>query len=222
VFTPQLRLISSTSHPATDAGYSILAGAARLIAEKARKAGVRLFFTIIPTKELVYARKVEAEGLEAPEQFLELAAAESARIRTLAAELGVLPGARYVDVVESLQQAALGTAALYLEDINGHPVATGYQVIGEHIARAVAGVVPEPPCGLFMELVDGKYYPILISPAGVWLVGTESVLEKNGWPGGDVPVADPRRLIRMPHLGTLYQIDPSRFGPAMCAGTPAD
>jgi hypothetical protein len=134
VFTPQLRLISNTSHPAVDAGYAIMTRAAELLAEKAKQAGIKLIFTIIPTKELVYARKVEAEGLAAPPQYRELVTAETGRIRTPAAALGALPGARYVDVVEPLQQAALEPVALYPENINGHPVEAGYRVIGERIA----------------------------------------------------------------------------------------
>jgi hypothetical protein len=222
VFTPQLRLISNTRHPATDAGYAILARAAGLMAEKAGKAGVQLIFTIIPTKELAFARKVEAEGLEAPPQYRDLVAAETGRIQTLAAELGALPGARYVDVVEPLQQAALGSVALYPENINGHPVAAGYRVIGERIATAVAGRVPEPYCGLYVESSGKQYFPILVSRAGVWHIAAQSVLQQNGWPDGSkATVADPRRLARLPQLGSLNRVDPPHFGPAMCQDTPA-
>lgn len=216
VFTPQLRLISNTDHPAVDAGYALMATAARLIAEKARQRGMQLVFTVIPTKELVYADKVQAEGLSAPQPYTALVGAEAARLRSLAAALQAIDGVRYVDVVKALQQAALGDTALYPDNSNGHPLAAGYKVIGERIAAAISGLVPAPPSGLYELVIGNEYNPVLVNDEGVWYFRSEDDIEQNGWPPGEIPVVFPRQVLRLPHRGVAGGVDAQRFGPACC------
>ncbi|MGI9304016.1 MAG: hypothetical protein ACR2RB_15145 [Gammaproteobacteria bacterium] len=58
--------------------------------------------------------------------------------------------ARYVDVVEPLQEAALSAPALYPQDTDGHPLAAGYEVIATAMAAAVRDQLPRAcqwPCG---------------------------------------------------------------------------
>lgn len=216
VFTPQLRLISNTDHPAVDAGYTLMAAIGRRIAEQAKHLDVQLVFTIIPTKELVYADKVRTEGLDAPPRYRELVSAESGRVQALAAALQAIDGVRYVDVTEPLQRAALGGTALYTDTINGHPLAAGYRVIGERIAAAIKGLVPEPPSGLYALAMGNEIYPVLVNDEGVWYFRTLTDIEENGWPGGDMPMVDHRQLLRLPHKGVIDGVDPQRFGPACC------
>jgi len=216
VFTPQLRLISNTNHPAVDAGYALMATAGRLMAEKVKALGMRVVFTVIPTKELVYADKVQAENLVAPEPYRALVSAESGRLQTLVAQLQAIDGVRYVDVVKPLQQAALGNTALYPENSNGHPLAAGYKVIGDSIAAAVTGLVPEPPSGLYAMIDGNEFYPVLVNDEGVWYFRSEADIEQNGWPAGEIPMVFPRQLLRLRHNGVASGVDTQRFGPACC------
>ncbi|MGB5473589.1 MAG: SGNH/GDSL hydrolase family protein [Gammaproteobacteria bacterium] len=218
VFTPQYRLISNTDHPGVDAGYALMATAGRMIAEQAKQLGIQPVFTIIPTKELAYADKVSAEGLEAPEPYRALVDAESGRVAALAAQLQAIDGARYVDVVSTLQRAALGNSALYPNDINGHPLAAGYKVIGDSIAAAITGLVPEPASGLYAFAKDSEIFLALVNDEGLWYFQSEAVIEQNGWPEGEVPMVSPRQLLRLPFKGVIDRVDPQRFGPACCQG----
>ena len=65
------------------AGYRIMADVAARIGKLAQANGVKVIFTIIPTKELVYAARVEAEGLDAPADYNHLVASERRRIADL-------------------------------------------------------------------------------------------------------------------------------------------
>lgn len=218
VFTPQLRLISNTDHPGVDAGYRLMAAVGRLMGELAQKAGTRIVFTVIPTKELVYARKVAAEGLDDPEPYRTLVAAEAGRIQALAAQLQAVEGARYVDVVGPLQAAALDGTELYPDNINGHPLATGYRVIGEHIAPALADVVPAPPRGLYaLGSGEDEYMLVLATEQGLWYFKSRRVAMQNGWQEGrEVRVLDPRQVLSTPVMGMINRVEPERFGPACC------
>lgn len=216
VFTPQLRLISNTGHPAIDAGYALMARVAELIAERAPALGMQPVFTIIPTKELVHAEKVRAAGLETPGPYRELVAAERERLAALAVRLQALAGARYVDVLEPLQRAALDGTALYRKDTNGHPAEAGYRVIGEHIAAALAGLVPVPPSGLYAYAGGDSYFPVLVNAEGLWHFQSISFIQRNGWPEGDLRKLTPRQALRLPFQGVIDRVDVQRFGPACC------
>lgn len=218
VFTPQLRLIANTEHPGVEAGYALMAEVGRLLAERARKLDVQLVFTIIPTKELVYAQKVAAEQLAAPAPYQALVTAESGRIAVLAAALQAVAGARYVDVVAPLQQAALGAAALYPADTNGHPFPAGYRVIGTALAAAVAGMVPAPARGLYGYAQDNSIYLSLVNDEGLWYFKSEAFVEQNGWPAGEIAMLSARQVLRLPFRGVIDSVDPQRFGPACCPG----
>jgi hypothetical protein len=143
VFTPELRLSSNSHHPAAKAGYGIMAKVAQAMAASPNHTrfpqgigSMRLVFTIIPTKELVYAEKIRRAQLETVAAYDELIARESANAAALATILAGLPHATYVDVIEPLQQAALNPRSLYPNDHNGHPLSPGYAVIAETLAFA--------------------------------------------------------------------------------------
>jgi len=219
VFTPTLRLASNQDHPAVDAGYAIMAAAARRISELAGPFPLQLVFTVIPTKELAYARKVARDGLAPPPDYRTLVRREQRHIEQLAGLLDGLPKARYVDVVGPLQEAALGTARLYPENINGHPLPAGYGVIARALARVVGPLVPEPPRGLVAVRRGGKGMELfLVSDEGAWPLASPRIAAANGWSLKDIPVV-PRRAIEGMMIHTvLDRVDPKRFGKAAVLG----
>jgi lysophospholipase L1-like esterase len=138
IFTPVGRLNANSDHPAVRAGYAIMAETARRIAGLVSSHDVEVVFTVIPTRELVYRQRVEAEGLSPPESYRQLVAMESRYIDLLAETIQSIPGGRYIDLVTALQSAALGDASLYPRKWDGHPGAAGYQAIATALAPAVS------------------------------------------------------------------------------------
>jgi len=218
VFTPRYRLASNDEHPAVTAGYAIMLKAAARIGELAQSNGVKVIFTIIPTKELVYARKVAAEGFDAPAEYSRLVMLEQQRIDGLRGQLERLAGVRYVDTLGVLQQAAMGGINLYPETGNGHPVSSGYAVIGKALVQAVGELLPPARSGLY-ALMDGDTFKVLlVSPEGGWFFNDFSLLEANGWPPEELQTIELRDIVNLPHRGVVSEVDSARFGPACCKG----
>jgi lysophospholipase L1-like esterase len=216
VFTPRYRLASNDENPVVTAGYSIMANVAARIAGLAQKNAVKLVFTIIPTKELVYAARVEAEGLDAPADYNRLVASERRRIAELRGRLELLPGVRYVDLLEPLQRAALGKDRLYPDTVNGHPVAAGYRIIGRELARGIEDLLPAPPSGLYALMDDDTFNVLLVNREGVWYFNSFDLIEANGWPAAELQTIELRDILDLPHLGVVDAVDPARYGPASC------
>ncbi len=212
-FTPALRLHSNRNHPAADAGWGVMWQVAREIERLATQQGVTLVFTIIPTKELVYAPQVAGRP-DAPPAYAELIASEQARIDGLRERIEGLSKARYVDVVAPLQEAAMAEPGLYPFNENGHPLAAGYQVIGATVAGAVAADLPMPRRGFFLVRAGNRYTPVLVSDDGVRSFVSEELMEANGWPPGDYAVVTARDLSALPLQGVITEVDPDRYGPA--------
>jgi lysophospholipase L1-like esterase len=216
VFTPRLRYSANDpSDPAVRAGYGILREAARLMAEHAQRANIKLVMTVIPTKELAYRKKVAGSASAPAQDYAQLVQAEAQNIAAFAAAIATLPGAIYVDVVGPLQEAALGSQPIYPDDADGHPIATGYRVIGKAIAQAVDPVLRDRPVGLVAYSVEhDKYSLSLINHEGVWRVSDLSLLTANGW-GENLKIerVDYQDIATLPSMGTLSQVDRRRFGP---------
>jgi tetratricopeptide (TPR) repeat protein len=136
-FTPRLRLGSNNDHPAVGAGYAVMAEVARRMGTMADENNTNLVFTIIPTKELVYEKKVKLDRLQPPADYSALVQAERRNLEELARQLQAVPGALYVDVLDSLQEAALTTSGMYPNNLNGHPLSHGYAVIAEALAGEI-------------------------------------------------------------------------------------
>jgi len=137
-FTPKGRLaVNDRDSPAVRAGYAIMAQCARRMSAHAARGDTALVFTVIPTRELVYATKVAQEGLAAPQTYRRLVTMEQANIAELAGQLSNLPGARYVDLVAPLQAAALADTPLYPRQWDGHPGQAGYAIIAATLATAL-------------------------------------------------------------------------------------
>jgi len=140
VFTPHGRYACNRDHPAPDAGYVIIENVARRIAERVEEAHARAIFTIIPTKELAFYPRIARAGIPQDATYAALVKAETNRIQGLRESLADIHSARYVEVVEPLQQAVLNTSVQYYKrNSDGHPTGRGYEVI----ARAIAGPVGE-------------------------------------------------------------------------------
>lgn len=217
VFTPTYRLSSNRDHPAVDAGYAIMADVADRIGELAQQAGIRVAFTVIPTKELAFARKVDHEGLAQPADYATLIRRERARIDSLSESIRAIPGALYIDVLEALQQAVLGPENLYTDSMDGHPAAAGYKVIGETVAAQLGGLLPAAPSGLYALRDGDRFNILLVNDEGAWYFDSQDLIEKNGWPPGELPSIHARDLVNIPHRGTVTTVDATRFGPACCA-----
>jgi hypothetical protein len=214
VFTPTLRLVSNLEHPAVEAGYTIMADVARRIAESVSNRDVKLFFTIIPTKELVYAKKVSADGLQAPQDYQTLVAREAVNIEQLSGQIQSYPEAAYVDVLQPLQQQAMQAAGLYPEDGNGHPVDLGYDVIGRVLAAAVKPYLSIPRRELVtLEVAQGQYQYLLLTDNGLYVFGSTDFIESNGWPPGRVKTITQDELAGLSPRGVINEVNPALYGP---------
>ena len=213
VFTPSLRMTSNSEMPAVRAGYDIMSSVAKRMGIQAQQKGIRLVFTIIPTKELAYAEKVAGEEIVVRDDYALLVEKEMGNLVYLANLLSAIPEALYVDVLGPLQEAAKGPAALYPEDKNGHPVAAGYEVIGRALADSVKQFMPSSPQGLYALMDGGEFQIVLINNQGVWYFDNVEDIEANGWPPGELPEIEMRDLAMLPHNGIITTVDKARFGP---------
>jgi len=137
-FMPGKRLaVNDTDFPAVRAGYAIMAEVARRIMTIATGHEISVVFTVIPTRELVYAKKVDSDELVAPEQYQRLVFLEHKNIGELAAAIRAIPGAVYVDLVKPMQLAAMSNKPLYPRRWDGHPGTEGYAVISRVLAAAL-------------------------------------------------------------------------------------
>jgi hypothetical protein len=137
VFTPWLRLYSIRESPAVDAGWDIMAEVARRIAADAAGRGVHAVFTLIPTKELVYAPLLRGDGATVNQPYVDLVTIEERRIARLRRTLSALEGGSYVDLLKPLQQAVLDGIETHPLYVQGHPNPTGYELIARTLAPEV-------------------------------------------------------------------------------------
>lgn len=215
VFSPKLRFTSNDrNHRAVRAGWSILSTVAAHLASEASKTNTKLILTIVPTKELVYARKIAAEGLVPPEEYRALIAAEATNITDLAEQIKALPNVHYADLIELLQLAVLQPKAYYPTNLNGHPLADGYKIIAEALSPTVLRLNPARPLGpMAIKANNNNHVLLLATREGVWRVSSTQVLAANGWKSESVPVVSERDLSGKPFRGDLTEINPRRFGP---------
>jgi len=218
-FSPRLRLAANHSdYAGVRAGYTIMADVAQRIVNLARPNGIKVVFTIIPTKELVYAKRLQSEGIQRREDYATLVRMEQDNIATLANAIREIAGAEYVDLVDALQAAALRPALLYPSNENGHPVATGYKVIAGAIASAVKekNMLPAAVLGLVgLEVSSGQYRLLLVDADGVWDFASEQVVRANGWNSGKARLVRQRDIDGLPYRGVISHAEPGRYGPAV-------
>jgi hypothetical protein len=210
IITPKLRLASSQNHPAVDAGYAIMTETARRMAGMAAEIGVQVVFTVIPTKELVYAKKVEQEGIRPPAEYTQLIQAESSRIAKFTDELRGIGRVVVVDLVAPLQQAALSGKPIYPESENGHPLQDGYGVIGAALGATVRSLLPPQPRGVVhVPIGHSRSSIFLVKDNKRWLFESEETLRAYGWTASAVPRIPPRDIANMPFGGVVSLIPPN-------------
>jgi lysophospholipase L1-like esterase len=215
-FTPKYRHIANMyNHSVVMAGYSIMEQLAEKMTFMARKFNVKLIFTIIPTKELVYAKKILSDNKTLRQDYRALVEDEQKNIRELAKNLAAIPGATYVDVVAPLQDAALGTRYLYSIAENGHPLEYGYSVIAKTLRPHANKLLPDKIEGPVL-LVKGKLQDneiCIIKDNKLWYFSSLDHYKKNGWDKNNLKEIQRRDIENMSFAGTINEIDPERFGP---------
>lgn len=214
-FTPRYRLHANRrSDPTVVAGYAIMEKMAAEMAARLAEAGVAGAFTIIPTKELAYAKKVAAGNINVNDEYRQLVSDEKRNLDELAAAIRKLPNVTYVDVLGPIQKAALTDTILYPESGDGHPIAAGYGVIGRAVAAEMDPKLVARPAGFYgLSLVGVVPRLVIINDEGQWSISRPEVIEGNGWSTQKVhllPIAD---VANIPYRGELVSIDPARFGP---------
>jgi len=195
-FTPTLRNTSNMKHPAVDAGYQSMIKIANKIASIAKNEDIKIVFTIIPTKEYVYSRKIEFEKIDVIPAYSELINNEKMRIEEFSGALINIQGTKYVDVISDLKTAALGSSPLYKDDANGHPIAGGYKIIGATIARELNKILPTPSISDGLTLFNSRLL-VYIKEGRYWIVDV---------PSGSKFVDVPNELISFTKDGNIQTI----------------
>jgi lysophospholipase L1-like esterase len=215
-FTPNYRYASNRyDDPAVRAGYKIMARTAAEITKKVVDAGAIPVFTILPTKELVYADKVADDGIQADGRYIELVRDEARNLDELETALMALEESRYVDVLSALQRAAMRATLLYPAGSDGHPIEAGYRLVAESIYEGISGLVPDNPRGLVgvshgTGEVDSIYR---LTAQGKWYFPDHESIVQNGWDLNQLIRVPLRDIMGVPTLGTVDAIDKGKFGP---------
>ncbi len=221
VFTPQIRLKSNADHPTVDASWKILRKTATAISDAVRDSEIRVIFTVIPTKELVYAKKISNENLNPPNDYKNLVESETGRIVRLSKHIKSIDNVGYVDLVESLQEAAMSPVVLYPRDSNGHPAADGYKVIADTIAGKIRPLLKPLPTGIHNILYPSGFSQIaLIRNGRYWFFDNEELVLKNGWQANNHKSAlDPGLLTNLVFMGVIGEVNPGLYGPKIGIST---
>ncbi len=215
VFTPSYRLVSNQrDDPTVRAGYEILKEIAKRISRLANANNIPLIFTIIPTKELVYEKRIRNEKLPSTSSYDTLTRSERMYLGELAETLKGIPGSQFVDVLSPMENAAL-TEMLYPSDGNGHPIGVGYDVIARALAPSVGRYLKPQPEGLaVMQSTGRQSVAVLVEKDGYWIFSRNDLIIKNGWRSlaGAAQLSE-RDLAGLPVKGIITSIDVDRFGP---------
>ncbi len=218
VFTPNNRQLSNRrNHPAVLVGYEIMGKIAEKMGEIARINRIQLVFTIIPTKELVFKKKIIMENITPREDYLVLVNDEEKNLMALAEKLIGVPGSVYVDLLTPLQSAVIQSQNLYPNsDKDGHPVEDGYNLIGKTIYNDVVKLLPPKLQGgaiAKISLTDDEYRPLLFKNSYFYRFVSQRIAEENGWTQKNIKTAELRDVSKLPYGGAINTIDPTQFGP---------
>lgn len=214
VFTPKNRLHSNEKNKVVKAGYDAMLLVAEEIAKVCIDNDISLIYTIIPTKELVYKKKVDKELVNPPSDYTKLVNQEKEYINWFEGELSKIENAQYINVVNVMQEEALQSKAMYPNDTNGHPIAYGYKIIANQLAKNVEinWSLPEGLVALFTD--ESKYQLGLVRDGNYWSFSHPDVIEANGWDPATVPVSlRPRDLANFTKQGVISVVNREMFGP---------
>lgn len=215
VFTPSYRLVSNLREdPTVKTGYEILKEIARRIQVISVESKVPVIFCMIPTKELVYDKRVRREGIPLSPTYATLVKSERAYYMEFADSLSRVVGLVYVDVLTPMEEAAMDQM-LYPSGGNGHPIDLGYDVIARALAPSVGRYLKPLPVGLaVMSSTGGQRIPILVEKDGYWIFSRNDLIIKNGWRSlaGAAQLSE-RDLATVSVKGIISSVDVDRFGP---------
>lgn len=183
IFTSEYRSHNVIQNNVIDTAFEIMFASAKKMADVASQKQVEIIFTIIPTKELVYAKKVfgELSGSDVEQRYRDLVTNEQKRIDDFSDKLSQIDNAVYVDVVSPLQNAALSNLNLYHPLINGHPVAEGYAVIAKSLSGEIGRKIVQNMRGPVAIKRFGKNEFFIVDKGLYWQVTDPSVITNNGW-----------------------------------------
>ncbi|EHR04606.1 SGNH/GDSL hydrolase family protein [Bradyrhizobium sp. WSM471] len=220
-FTPGMRLVSNDpASPQAMLGYKLMARISELMVEKAKKSGVHLLFTIIPTKELVFLPLLTAQQVQLDNTYATLTRSEAENALKLKNAIEKA-GGEFVDVLLPLQNAVKTHPEIYPEN-DSHPLAGGYEIIAQTIAASTRRWLKDKPHGFVAVRAEREYPFDEISPSkagsaellstsrgkfavyfadaeGSWLV--DRLRDVQGVDVESIPVVDYRDLATIPMKG---------------------
>lgn len=214
VFSPRLRYTSNMKHPAVTAGYAIMAEVARRIVALTRPLDIEVVFTIIPTKELVYEKKIDSENISRTQDYDLLVKAERENIEKLQLQIKSIEHAHYADVLGPLELAAMTETDLYPTTNNGHPNDNGYKIIGVSIAEHVQPLIPQAVEGFaLIPTGENQFKPLYIDEFGYWDFRKGIEFERYGWNPSEAPKINQRDIARLNFAGSLSLENLEKFVP---------
>jgi lysophospholipase L1-like esterase len=134
VFNPGYRLIPlDRTDPRVAEGERISWLAYESLAERSRRAGIRFYVAVIPTKETAFRARAEAAYDHEP--YLRDMWDAEADVRSRALAFFDQHGVEVIDTTPALQAAIASGVQAYLETNEGHPIKAGYEAIATAIAE---------------------------------------------------------------------------------------
>ncbi|MCB9030030.1 MAG: hypothetical protein H6619_03190 [Deltaproteobacteria bacterium] len=181
-FTIEHRLVGNDrSEPAILAGVQIVKNVIDRIAALASKvSGVKVFVTIVPTKETVYSKRVKQENIQLPDKYNLLVTDEGKNSDEIKAFIQTKPNLTYIEIAKALIENATSYSAFYPENENGHPNEAGHGLIAKVISEAIKPSLDQMLSGLIKVLSDHNEYDFYYIKDGMmWFVNSELIENKN-------------------------------------------
>lgn len=173
-FTPTIRWKNSEKTKVIDTAYKIMAQVVQDIAKMVEPFGTEVIFTIVPTKEMVYSKKIEEEKLaDIPESFNNLVRDETARIQQLQEAMERAgKNAHYVDITSPMIDRATESIRLYPDNMNGHPIDAGYRTIADALKEKTSSLLGESINGF--AYLESPFYQgrVFVKGRALWFAPT--------------------------------------------------
>lgn len=206
-FTPKLRYNANQDHPAVHAGYEVMYKVAKNMSLIAKQENIKLTFTILPTKEYVYAPVLRAKAVSLPEIYQQLITQEQANIDKLKSNLNKISKTQYIDMVSPLVDAAFNNFDLFPDNSNGHPLASGYEIIGQTIAKNLNYKAPRPLEGtLALDLGASRFHLFYAKDYKLWKLESHSDAIAYNIDLDDVTMISSRDIAKYKHMGSIRQM----------------
>lgn len=137
IFTHQFRLsLLDPQLPQVQEGMRITKQAFSDLKRAADAQGMRPLVVLLPTKERVYCRYLQASGERMPKTFVRLCEAEE-RVKQDLVQFFLANNIQYVDVTAAMEEEISKHVQIYPTGSDGHPLVSGYNVIARAVYDAV-------------------------------------------------------------------------------------